>query len=142
MIIKSFRGKLADGAQEKINLSHNDGRTGYRIVKFQIMPENSANNFECTAKIYSVEQTAVDSLVDFADSTLLGAAFSGLISGGYAGSQTIIHDNAYFNQDIFITAQDASASQDTNYYIELEQFELSLNEQTVATLQNIRDIGT
>tara|TARA_R110000824_G_scaffold331659_1_gene518295 strand:- start:43 stop:477 length:435 start_codon:yes stop_codon:yes gene_type:complete len=139
--IVSFRGSIADGGQETIPLQTNNGLTGYKIVKFQIMPAESANNFESTVKIYSIPQTAVDSVVDFSDNTLLGAAFTGLISGGYAGSKTIIHDNIYFNQDIYVTAQDLSASQNTNYYIELEQRKLDLNEQTVATLKDIRNVG-
>ena len=36
-MIKSFRGILADGAEERITLHTNDGKTGYRIVKFQII---------------------------------------------------------------------------------------------------------
>ena len=142
MPIKSFRGSIADGSQDTIVLHTNNGSTGYKIVKFQIMPAESNNNYECTAKLYTVQQdvTAIDSVVDFSDQTLLAAAFTGLISGGYAGAQTIIHDNMYFNQDIYITAQDSSASQNTNYYIELEQVKLDLNENTVATLKDIRNI--
>jgi hypothetical protein len=137
--IKTFRGLIPDGGQEKITLHTITGRIGYRIVKFQIMPENSSNNFECSVKIFKVEQASVDSTVNFANETLLGAAFTGLISGGYAGSQTIIHDNTIFNQDIFITAQDLSASQSTNYYLELEQIKLDSNETAVATLKNIKN---
>jgi hypothetical protein len=36
-MIKSFRGKLADDQIETIRLSTNDGLTGYRIVKIQLM---------------------------------------------------------------------------------------------------------
>jgi hypothetical protein len=140
MPIKSFRGSIADGGTDTISLHTNNGSTGYKIVKFQIMPAESNNNFESTVKVYTVAQTTVDSVVDFSDNTLLAAAFTGLISGGYAGSQTIIHDNMYFNQDIYVTAQDLSASQNTNYYIELEQVKLALDENTVATLKDIRNI--
>lgn len=139
MTIKTFRGSLADGGKETISLHTNDGTTGYRIVKFQIMPTDSSNNYECTAKIYTVEQTAVNSLVDFSNQTLLAAAFTGLISGGYAGAETIIHDNMTFNQDIYITAQDLSASQNTNYYIELEQVELDTHQAQVASLKDLRN---
>jgi len=138
-MIKTFRGLIPDGGQEKITLHTITGRIGYRIVKFQIMPENSANNYECSVKIFKIEQTSVDSTVNFANETLLGAAFTGLISGGYAGAKTIIHDNVIFNQDIFITAQDLSASQNTNYYLELEQIKLDSNETAVATLKNIKN---
>jgi len=136
----SYKGKIADGSLTKITLRTIKGKIGYKINKFQIMPNNSSNNYEITTKIYSVKQTTVDSIVDFSDDTLLAAAFTGLISGGYAGAKTIIQDNTIFNQDIYITAEDLSASQDTNYYLELEQIQLSDLEATMATLKDIRSI--
>mgnify|MGYP003628483199 FL=1 len=36
-MIKSFRGVLADGGQDRIRLSTKDGLTGYKVVKFQTM---------------------------------------------------------------------------------------------------------
>jgi len=139
MSVKTFRGRLADGGQDRIRLGTNNGLTGYRISKFQIMPADSANNYEITSKIFTVEPTgAVDSDVNFENPTLLAAAFTGLISGGYAGANTIIHDSMVFNQDIYITAQDLSASQNTNYYLELEIVKLNLDEATVATLKDMR----
>ena len=144
MIVKSFRGLLKDGAIEKIHLSTNDGRQGYRIVKFKLIPEQpvtSAN--ECVMQIWKVEQTAASSEVDFSNQTLLGV---GIYSNQtdttyYPDDETIVFDNDMFNQDIYLTHNNASGSGSCNYYLELEQMELSLNEQTVATLQNIRDIG-
>jgi hypothetical protein len=44
-----------------------------------------------------------------------------------------------FNQDIFITLGSQSGAS-CNYYIELEQVKLDLNENTVATLKDIRNI--
>lgn len=144
MIIKSFRGKLADGDIEKINLSTNDGRTGYRITKFKLIPEKpvtSAN--ECVMQIWKVEQTLASSDVDFSNQILLGV---GIYSNQtdttyYPDDESIVFDNDMFNQDIYITHKNETGSGSCNYYLELEQLELSLNEQTVATLQNIRDIG-
>ena len=76
MPIKTFKGLIADGAQDTIVLHTSDGSTGYRIVKFQIMPENGADHKqESTVKIYKVEQTSQVSLVDFSDQTLLAAAY-------------------------------------------------------------------
>jgi len=127
---------------ERLRLKTNNGKVGYKITKFEIMPNNSNNNFETTVKIYSTKQNQGDVFVDFSDSTLLAAAFSGLISGGYAGSQAIIHDNVIFNQDIYVTAEDASGSQPTNYYIELEAMSLNDVEATMVTLQNLRTISS
>jgi predicted component of type VI protein secretion system len=51
MIIKSFRGLLTDGQQQQINLSHNDGRTGYKIVKMQIMHADDKNTLGTTSTV-------------------------------------------------------------------------------------------
>ncbi len=143
MTIKSFRGMITSGTQDTIVLHTNNGSTGYRIVKFQTMPKDSTEDYELTTKIYTVAQTTVDKDVDFSDQTLLGCSFIGIIGGAYAGQKTIIHDNMVFNQDIYLTSIDNSggAAQDTNYYIELEQVKLDLNENTVATLKDIRNIA-
>ena len=45
-----------------------------------------------------------------------------------------------FNQDIYITHTNLHADAGpVNYYIELEQIKLDLNENTVATLKDIRN---
>jgi len=49
-----------------------------------------------------------------------------------------VFDNEIFNQDIYITHQDLQ-NQPINYYIELEQMDLALDEAIVATLKNIRN---
>ena len=56
-------------------------------------------------------------------------------------NETTIFDNEIFNQDIYITFRDiGGATQSCNYYIELETIRLDLNENTVATLKDIRNI--
>ena len=54
----------------------------------------------------------------------------------------MVFDNVIINQDIDITNidRDDSATQGVNYHIELEQVKLSLDENTVATLKDIRNI--
>ena len=37
--VKSFRGKIASGTQDTIVLHTNNGSTGYKITKFQMIPE-------------------------------------------------------------------------------------------------------
>ena len=140
MPIKTFRGQIADGEQDTIVLHTNNGSIGYRIVKFQIMDQDpSTNDVKLVVKIYTVPQASVDSTVNFQDTTLLGTSF--LISGGttdtYGG--TTIFDNEIFNQDIYVTAVDKTSSSPVNYYIELEQVKLDLNENTVATLKDMRN---
>jgi hypothetical protein len=143
--IKSFRGKIADNGVETINLHTNDGSTGYRIVKFQLMAiDPISNNQQSVVKIFTIPQAAgsATGLLDFADNTLLAA---GYVENDNSGSTptfneaAIIFDNMTFNQDITITHVEQGADA-VNYYIELEQVKLDLSENTVATLKDIRNI--
>ena len=96
-------------------------------------------------------QSAASTTVDFSDQTLLAAAFlrqdadAANITGRMGGD--IIFDNVVFNQDIFITLKNATppaggtaSTQACNYMLKLEQVKLDLNENTVATLKDIRNI--
>jgi len=140
-MIRSFRGLLADEAQDTIVLHTNDGSTGYRIVKFQVMEnEPGAKTLEGACKIYKIPQTTVDNVVDFSDNTLLGAAdYNKSQDSSYTKSTVIIFDNEIFNQDIYVTWKDNSNDEKLNYYIELEVIKLNLDENTVATLKDIRN---
>ena len=142
MVIKSFRGKMADDSVDTITLHTNNGSTGYRLTKFQVMPVNSDTNVETTMAIYKIPQTAASTDVDFSDNSLLAAAiYTTSSSNLYNPEPIIIFDNEIFNQDIFITIKGSAAAQAAmNYYIELEQIKLDLNENTVATLKDIRNI--
>jgi len=139
-MIKTFRGLLVDGGQDTINLHTNDGKIGYRIVKFQCMQDGFGNS-EMVIKIYKKKQTTFTSTIDFNDNTLLAACMISGSSGGeaYPEDVSVIFDSEIFNQDIYVTAGASSSPDPTNYYIELEQISLDLNESTVATLQSIRN---
>jgi len=142
MPIKSFRGKMSNNTIETISLHTNDGSIGYRIVKFQLMGINENTAYENTMKIYKIPQTTATENIDFSDNTLLAAALYGDSSDSKTFSmQTIIFDNEIFNQDIFVTYVGQTGFQnDINYHIELEQVKLSLDENTVATLKDIKNI--
>ena len=141
-MIKTFRGLIADDAQDTIVLHTNDGSTGYRIVKFQVMGITENEIYESTIKIYKTDQTgSIDANVDFSDNHLLGAILYGDTGGSSIFSQqTVIFDNEIFNQDIYVTYKSIAAASDMNYYIELEQIKLDLSASTVATLKDIRNI--
>jgi len=143
-MIKTFRGLMADGAQDTIVLHTNDGSTGYRIVKFQNINNNpGAQLIEGVMKIYKISQSTIDGIVDFSDNTLLAVSYhADNDSTAYTTSDVIIFDREIFNQDIYITFKDISTGQPMNYYIELEQVSLDLNESTVATLKDIRNVTT
>jgi hypothetical protein len=140
--IKSFRGKLADDGLQTIVLHTNNGMIGYRIVKFQLLPTAGNNEQNSVVKIYSVSQTSATTDINFSDQTLLAA---GLFTQDDATNNqtegvTVIFDNTTFNQDITITHKDVQVGQSINYYIELEQVKLDLNQNTMATLKDIRNI--
>jgi len=146
MAIKTFRGLLTDGAQDTIVLHTNDGSTGYRIVKFQIMPKLPGSvAAEHVVQIWKIAQSSVptsDPPVDFSDQTLLAAAVVGNSTNNrLLSNMEIIFDNEIFNQDIYVTHTDDNAAEACNYYIELEQVKLDLNENTVATLKDIRNLA-
>ena len=127
---------------DTISLHTNTGSTGYRIKKFQVISGNPVSeNDRWVVKIYTIPQTAADVLVDFSDNTLLGVGVfsSHSTSQTYPEDMTIVFDNMVFNQDIYITAK-AEQGTNVNYYIELEATKLALDENTVATLKDIRNI--
>tara|TARA_Y100001938_G_C7855227_1_gene312798 strand:- start:41 stop:487 length:447 start_codon:yes stop_codon:yes gene_type:complete len=140
----SYRGNIPDGEQERIRLKTNDGKTGYKITKFQICgPVNGTTDDELTGQIFKTDQTNnVTSVINFTNSDLLAAAFyNESASSNYGNDTVIIFDNERFNQDIFVTAVDVSGNTNAmNYYIELEVMSLSDLEATYLTLQSVRQI--
>jgi len=149
MPIKSFRGLIADEGIDIVSLSTRDGAIGYRIRQFNILPNlTGAINAELVCKIYSIPQVTATAEVDFSDQTLLAVAYFKIhqdaSTGSNEGSQNyaVFFDNAVFNQDIYVTAIDTIGANVTNYYFELEQVKLDLNENTVATLKDIRNIAS
>ena len=141
MPIKTFRGQIPDGGQETIPLHTIDGKTGYRIVKFQAIDDEPGEiEVEMVIKIYSVPQTAVNNTVDFNDQTLLGVAlYANQGNQSIVSSEQVFFDNMIFNQDVYVTAFSWEGAPNCNYYIEMEQVKLDLNESTVATLQDMRN---
>ena len=142
-MIKTFRGLMVDGAQDTIVLHTNDGSTGYKIVKFQAMATTPGSNESTNVlKIYKVSQSSVNGDIDFSDNTLIGAIdFRQHDNEGYGVTgNTVIFDQEVFNQDIYITHKDNNTGVAINYYLELEQVKLDLNENTVATLKNLKNL--
>tara|TARA_Y100001972_G_scaffold87658_1_gene107210 strand:- start:83 stop:532 length:450 start_codon:yes stop_codon:yes gene_type:complete len=143
--IKSFRGQLADGSQDTVVLHTNNGSTGYMIKKLALLNANAGDvDYSAVVKIYSVKQTTVDNDINFSDQTLLAVGYisTDASSTQFPDDVIVIFDNTTFNQDIYVTCKQTSASgnDDCNYYIELEQIKLDLSQNTVATLKDIRNI--
>ena len=143
--IISYRGLLANGGQDTINLHTNDGKTGYKVIKFQVIPENpfAAADKELVMKIYKIEQTTIDGVVNFSENILLAVAIYSDSDGSAApvtqSSDVVIFDNEIFNQDIYVTCVDKHGSQSGNYYIELEQVDLTEDQALVAIVKNLRN---
>jgi len=129
MPIKSFRGLIVDGGQDKIHISGVESKKGFRIVKLQLFAkEAGTTEYEHVVKIYKTSQSSIDAEVDFSDAGLLGAAYLEGNSGEhYSDQQTVLFDSEVFNQDIFVTHQDIKAApgKDCNYYLELEEVTMS-----------------
>lgn len=146
-MIKTFRGILADGGQEKINLKTLKGEIGYRIVKLALFPKQPGHtvNYESVVQIFTVEQTSVPAsgaTVDFSNHELLAAAYyQDNNNEAYPSALDVVFDKMVFNQDIFVTHTDNASGGFINYYIELEQVTLNENETTMATLQSLRTIA-
>jgi len=147
MTIKTFNGLMEPDAIDTIVLHTNDGSTGYRIVSLDIMSKTpGVGDVDHVVQIFSVKQTAASATVDFSNQELLGVAFlrqdadASNITARYA--QHIIFDNIIFNQDIYVTLKNARGNAvPCNYLIKLEQVKLDLNENTVATLKDIRNLS-
>ena len=143
MPIKSFRGQLADGGQERIRLSTNDGKTGYLVRKFQTMSVSpGVEQHESITQLFAEKVGTVPTTlatVDFRNPLLLAANV--YISGNASAevyNQQVIFDSVKVNQDIYVTHTENDGTSAINYYVELEQVPLDLNEATVATLKDMR----
>ena len=142
MKLKTFKGKLAHDSVLRLRLGTNTGLTGYKIIKFELMPADpSGNSGTNVCKIFTVEQTTTTGTINFDNPTLIAACVDGHNAAAfqYDPNPTIIIDNVIVNQDLYVTQNDPDGNEtSTNYYIELMQMKLDLNEATVATLKDMR----
>ena len=141
MVVKTFRGLLADSAQERIYLSTPKGMMGYKIINFRIITQNPATvAVEGVYKITKTELTTIDATIDFSSTDLLAVGFyTANTSPTNPHVEDIIFDNQIFNQDIFISYKDAYGSTEPgNYYIELETIPLTEMGAEYTTLKDIR----
>jgi len=140
-MIKTFRGLLADGGQDRIRLGTIKGKVGYRITKFEVIAkEPGVHDEEVVMKIYKVSQSSIDAVINFADNTLLAACFwqTGT-APTKTGATTVVFDDQIFNQDIFVTSDDVGGSSVAlNYYLELEVILLDDMGAEYTTLKDIR----
>jgi len=142
MVVKTFRGLLADGGQDRIRLQTIKGKMGYRIAKFELIAAlPGAQSQESIMKIYKNEQSTIDGVVNFTDSDLLSVAYYRDNNNEiYPASLNIIFDTEIFNQDVYITHKDIAVGQDCNYYLELEVIPLDDAGAEYTTLKDLRQV--
>ena len=142
----SFKGNIPSGLQDRIRLKTNNGKTGYRITKFQCISEEPATTTaEIVCKIFKTDQTgSIGHDINFTNSDLLAVNYTEEHSNSTEfGGTNIIFDNEMFNQDIFVTASDGSGgTKACNYYIELEVIPITDIEATMLTLQSLRNLAS
>ena len=144
MVVKSYRGLLADGGQDRIRLSTNNGKTGYRIIKLQVINElPGTTTCESVVKVYKIKQSTIDATVDFTDNNTLAATYyTDQDNPQYTGFiGPIIFDNEIFNQDIYVTSVDTDSAVNMNYYLELEVIPLSELGAEYTILKDLRERG-
>jgi len=146
MVVKTFKGLLANGGQERIRLSTIKGKVGYKIRKFQIMGNvtvSATATVDHVVKIYSHEQSTVPTsgaTINLTDSGILAVGLLTLGASYGEYSQIIIFDNVTFNQDIYITQTDNDGTDSCNYYIELEVVPLDDAGAEYTTLKDMRQV--
>jgi len=143
-MIKTFRGQLPTGGQNRIRLQTIKGKVGYRITMFRIVPITPSTLTTSTMMIWKNEQATVPTstaIVDFTDSDLLGVAVWMYTSGEGNVQDNTIFDNEIFNQDIYITHTEPEGGYKCNYYIELEIIPLDDAGAEYTTLKDMRQPG-
>jgi len=123
----SFRGLLADGAQDKIRIQGPVGAIAWRITKFELLTYIAGDSaYEHVVKIYREYQDSVTGTIDFSEDELLAAAYlEGNGANNVSDNLNVIFDNALFVRNIYVTHFDVDVSESVNYYIELEEVKVS-----------------
>jgi len=117
--VHSFRGLLADGGQDEINLERSNLNLAYRIVKFEIMPDSVAATRNSVVSIWREEQTSIVQSTNFTDTDLLACAI--WYNQLYEVDNAVIFDNTLFSRNIYVGHHNSEGTDLINYYIELEE---------------------
>jgi hypothetical protein len=133
MVVKTFRGLLADSGLERIRLSTIKGKVGYRIIKLQMMP-NTIVDYDAVVTVMKKSFTP-SAEIDLTDTDVLAVGYFG--NSARYNPLVVIIDNEIFNQDIYIGNQDLQ-NNPINYYIELEVIPLDDAGAEYTTLKDMR----
>ena len=144
MVVKTFRGLLVDGGQDRIRLSTIKGKMGYRIITLQVIPEDVGTTAsESLVQLWMTKQTTVPTAaatVNFSNSDLLAVGYVTHDDNQAYGisSKTIIFDSQMFNQDIYVTHTENRGALNCNYYLELEVIPLDDKMAEYSTIKDLR----
>ena len=129
--VHSFRGLLADGGEDEINLERQNVNLAYRIVKFVVFPNfPGTQDYESTLQVWRESQDSISTTtatVDFTDADLLAVGyFVEDKSATYGNPPGVIavFDNILFSRNIYVTHTStisSSVDESMNYYLELEE---------------------
>jgi hypothetical protein len=140
MVVKTFRGLLANDGQDRIRLQTIRGKMGYKIINFSVMGSApTTTDTEAVVKIFKKEQSTLSTTVDLTDSDLLAVSYWRQADNpAYPINTQVIIDPEIFNQDIYITHKEGSGSSSCNYYLELEVIPLDDAGAEYTTLKDMR----
>lgn len=141
MVVKTYRGSIADDEQVRIRLHTMRGKVGYRIHKFQVIFANpQGSSSEAVIQIWKNTQKGIfNNIINFGDSDTLAASYATNSTAGDSNPEdiTIVFDQEIFNQDIFIT-NNCSSGSTMNYYLELELVPLDDAGAEYTTMKDMR----
>ena len=144
MSTKSFKGMLANGAQDKIYLAGGESDIGFKLVKLSLIAKTPGTvaETEGVVKIYKEKQTSIDAIIDFTDDLLLAAAaYQDHDGSNYPSSIDIVLDDEIVNQDIYITWSCTDNDIPMNYLLHLEEVKMTSSEQAVVNFRAALDHG-
>ena len=124
--VHSFRGLLADGGQDEINLERQNVNLAYRIVKLELFFNQPGTDGINLISVWRESQTSIptgSATFDFTDTDLLAVGEIRQASAvtGQATSLVVTFDNILFSRNIFVTHSDNGGAASCNYYLELEE---------------------
>jgi len=101
-----------------------DGRftTGYRVVKFRIIPKSPSNQEEVLAVLTTKERGSVPSVFNFNFKSHIAYAGWNIPNQTEFSEYELIVDGNMAIEDIWLSCYTTGDETDLNYYIELEKY--------------------
>lgn len=130
----TIKGKLSGSSQEMIHLFDGKFTTGYKIVKFQAMAQDPANQ-DGMLSLFSQLQVpfvAPGSTQDFSNNSWIASAFS-LINWNNGGNiESVIDPDNLIIEDLYVTSSGFAM----NYLITMEKYEFDEARGALAMVRN------